>query len=235
MLRNISGSLLALIGAVLAVWSPFRIWYGGRLGSRIRVDGLFTGAGVTPDDAALLGSLFLPMSFAALLALLGVLARSRLTVGAAGVLVLGVTVLWMVRQGQTAGSLTAGGDGMDVGVAAAVSAGALLLLAAAAFPRRRARARRGGGSLAGDTVAGDTFAGGVFAGDTFAGDAFAGDAATAAWPPPPAYAPGVGMPEVVPPVPAGPPVEPGPPVDGDTLTLPPPGLPLGPGTEPEKP
>jgi hypothetical protein len=136
MLRNISGSLLALIGAVLAVWNPFRVWYGGRPGARIRVDGLFTGAGVTPDDAALLGSLFLPMGFAALLALLGVLMRSRLAVGAAGVLVLGVTVLWMVRQGQSAGSLTAGGDGMDVGVAAAVAAGALLLLAAAVLPPR---------------------------------------------------------------------------------------------------
>ncbi|NUS12099.1 MAG: hypothetical protein HOY69_11960 [Streptomyces sp.] len=140
MLRNISGSLLALIGAVLAVWSPFRVWYGGRLGSDVRVDGLFTGAGVSPGGAALLGSLFLPMAFAAVLALLGVLARSRLAVGAAGVLVLGVTVLWMVRQARSAGSLTAGGDGMDVGVAAAFGGGALLL-AGAAVMRGRARPR----------------------------------------------------------------------------------------------
>ncbi|CAG7638805.1 hypothetical protein [Actinacidiphila bryophytorum] len=139
MLRNIFGPLLALVGAVLAVWSPFRIWYGGRQGSDIRVDDLFTGAGATPADAALLGSLFLPLGFAALLALLGVLLRSRVAVGAAGVLVLGVTVLWMVRQGQSAGSLTAGGDGLDVGVAAAVGGGTLLLLGAAVMPGRAMR------------------------------------------------------------------------------------------------
>jgi hypothetical protein len=128
MLRNISGSLLALIGAVLAVWSPFRVWYGGRQGSDIRVDDLFTGAGVSTADATPLGSLLLPFAFAALLALLGVLLRSRLAVGAAGVLVLGVTVLWTVRQGQAAGQLTLGGDGLDVGAAAAFGGGALLLL-----------------------------------------------------------------------------------------------------------
>jgi hypothetical protein len=139
MLRNIFGPLLALVGAVLAVWSPFRIWYGGRQGSDIRVDDLFTGVGATPADAALLGSLFLPLGFAALLALLGVLLRSRVAVGAAGVLVLGVTVLWMVRQGQSAGSLTAGGDGLDVGVAAAVGGGTLLLLGAAVMPGRTMR------------------------------------------------------------------------------------------------
>ncbi|WP_329178242.1 hypothetical protein [Streptomyces sp. NBC_01477] len=139
MLRNISGSLLALIGAVLAVQSPFRVWYGGRHGSDIRVDDLFTGVGVTPAAAALLGSLFLPLGFAALLALLGVLLRSRSAVGAAGVLVLGVTVLWMVRQGQSAGSLTAGGDGLDIGVAAAFGGGTLLLLGAAMMPGRTTR------------------------------------------------------------------------------------------------
>jgi hypothetical protein len=128
MLRNISGSLLALIGAVLAVWSPFRVWYGGRQGSDIRVDDLFTGAGASTADATPLGSLLLPFAFAALLALLGVLLRSRLAVGAAGMLVLGVTVLWTVRQGQAAGQLTLGGDGLDIGAAAAFGGGALLLL-----------------------------------------------------------------------------------------------------------
>lgn len=130
MVRNIMGSLLALAGATAAVWCPFRAWYDGRHGSDIRVDDLFTGVGVTDHDAALLGSLFLPMGFAALLTLLGVLARSWAAVALAGCLVLGVTVLWMVRQAQFSGSLTAGGDGLDTGVAIAV-AGGLLLLAGA--------------------------------------------------------------------------------------------------------
>ncbi|MEW1859041.1 MULTISPECIES: hypothetical protein [unclassified Streptomyces] len=131
MVRNVMGSLLALAGATAAVWCPFRAWYGGRHGSDIRVNDLFTGVGVTDHDAALLGSLFLPMGFAALLTLLGVLARSWAAVALAGCLVLGVTVLWMVRQAQFSGSLTAGGDGLDTGVGVAVASG--LLLFAGAF------------------------------------------------------------------------------------------------------
>ncbi|BBA97901.1 hypothetical protein RVR_3872 [Actinacidiphila reveromycinica] len=131
MVRNIMGSLLALAGAAAAVWCPFRAWYDGRHGSDVRIDDLFTGVGVTGRDAALLGSLFLPMGFAALLTLLGVLCRSWAAVALAGCLVLGVTVLWMVRQAQFSGSLTAGGDGMDTGVGIAVGGG--LLLFAAAF------------------------------------------------------------------------------------------------------
>lgn len=136
MIRGILGWLLALTGAAAAVWSPFRAWYGGRHGSGIRVDDLFTDVGVSPRGAALFGSLFLPMLFAALLAVLGLLLRSRAAVAAAGVIVLGFTVLWMVRQAQFSGSLTAGGDGLDTGVAAAVGGGLLLLLAAWLLPGR---------------------------------------------------------------------------------------------------
>jgi hypothetical protein len=135
MFRTVVGSLLALIGAAAAVWSPFRAWYAGRHGSVIRVDDLFTEVGVTPAKAALLGSLFLPMAFAALLTLLGVLLRSRLTLCLSALLVLGITILWMVRQGQSAGSLTAGGNGLDYGVATAFTAGLLILLGAFLLPR----------------------------------------------------------------------------------------------------
>lgn len=137
MFRTVVGSFLALIGAAGAVWSPFRAWYDGRHGSDIRVDDLFTGAGVTPDKAALLGSLFLVMGFAALLTLLGVLLRSRAALALAALLVLGITILWMVRQGQAAGSLTAGGNGLDYGVATAFAGGLLILLSAFVLPGRR--------------------------------------------------------------------------------------------------
>jgi hypothetical protein len=136
MLRTMLGSLLALAGAVAAVWSPFRAWYGGRHGSGIRVDDLVTDVGVTPHNAALLGSLFLPMLFAALLTVLGLLLRSRLVVALAGIIVLGFTVLWMVRQAQFSHSLTAGGNGLDIGVALAVLGGLLLCGAAIVLPGR---------------------------------------------------------------------------------------------------
>ncbi|MFI9079462.1 hypothetical protein ACIGW8_23815 [Streptomyces sioyaensis] len=137
MVRNVLGSLIALVGATAAVWSPFRPWYDGRHGNDVRIEDLFHG--ITDNGAALFGSLLLPMAFAALLTLIGVALRSRLLVTVAGLVVLGFTVLWMVRQGQAASELTAGARGLGVGVANALGGGALLLLGALVM---RGRGRR---------------------------------------------------------------------------------------------
>ncbi|MFH7595807.1 hypothetical protein WDV06_11985 [Streptomyces racemochromogenes] len=143
MIRNAIGALMGLIGAAAAVWSPLRAWYDGRPGRDYRVEELFSGSGVTTDPPALLGSLLLPMLFAALLALVAAVRRSRLLMALAGVVVLGVAVLWMVRQGQAAGGLSVGPDGQGLGdgLASAFGAGALLLLAAAVMRGRRYRPR----------------------------------------------------------------------------------------------
>ncbi|MFF5706185.1 hypothetical protein ACFY7H_27430 [Streptomyces sp. NPDC012794] len=144
MIRNAAGSLMALIGAIAAVWSTFRAWYDGRPGRDYRLEELFAGSGITDDGAAPFGSLLLPYLCAAVLALLAVVRRSRPLMAVAGVVVLGFAVLWMVRQGQAAGGLSVGveGTGLGDGVANAFGAGALLLLAAAVMrgrPRRRRR------------------------------------------------------------------------------------------------
>jgi hypothetical protein len=138
--RNIIGSILALIGATAAVWSPFRGWYDGRLGRHYRVQDLFTG--ITGTKADLMTSIFLPLAFAALVTVIGLVLRLRLLVALSGLIVLGFTVLWMVLQGQQAGSLTVGGGGptLNEGVAMAVGGGVLLLLAAAVMS---GRVRRG--------------------------------------------------------------------------------------------
>lgn len=136
MIRNVIGSILALIGATAAVWSPFRDWYDGRHGRDYRIQDLFNG--ISDTEAELLGSILLPFAFAALVTLIGLVLRSRLLVALAGVIVLGFTVLWMVRQGQAAGSLTVGGvgGGLGYGVAWAVGGGVLLLVAAAVMSGR---------------------------------------------------------------------------------------------------
>ncbi|WP_425428453.1 hypothetical protein [Streptomyces violens] len=141
--RNVLGSLIALVGAAAAVWSPFRPWYDGRHGEDFRIADLFSG--ITGSGADVMRSLLLPMLVAAVLTLIGVVLRSRLVVTLAGLVVLGFTVLWMVRQGQAAGSLTvgSGGSGLGVGVAVALGGGVLLLLGALLMSGRRAvRARR---------------------------------------------------------------------------------------------
>ncbi|EST39462.1 hypothetical protein N566_01860, partial [Streptomycetaceae bacterium MP113-05] len=127
MIRNAIGSLIALVGAAVAVWSVFLPWYGGRDGQDFALDDLFTPGGLT-GSPALLAGLFLPVAVAALLAVVGVLLRSRLAVVLAGLIVLGFAVLWMIRQGIAQGSLTVGGDGgMDWGLGIAF-AGAVILL-----------------------------------------------------------------------------------------------------------
>ncbi|MFF9018416.1 hypothetical protein ACF09C_36335 [Streptomyces sp. NPDC014870] len=140
MVRNVIGSVLALAGATAAVWSPFRAWYDGRHGSDYRIEDLF--GGITDAKAEVIGSILLPFAFAAVVTLLGVVLRSRLLVAFAGLVVLGFTILWMVRVGQAEGSLTVGGDGTGLGdgVANAFGGGLLLLLGALVMSgRTRAR------------------------------------------------------------------------------------------------
>ncbi|MER7000089.1 hypothetical protein [Streptomyces sp. NPDC000410] len=136
MVRNVIGSVIALAGATAAVWSPFRAWYDGRHGSDYRIQDLFDG--ISLAGAAVWGSVLLPFAFAALVTVLGVLLRSRPLIVVAGVIVLGFSVLWMIRQGQAIGSLTVSGDGTGVGdgVAAALGGGVLLLLGAAVMSGR---------------------------------------------------------------------------------------------------
>jgi hypothetical protein len=144
MARNVLGAVIALLGAAAAVLSPFRAWYDGRHGQDIRIDDLFSG--ITGREAELFASVFLPLAFGALLTLVGVVLRSRLLVALAGVVVLGFTVLWMVRQGLELGSLTAGGPvGLGSGAALAVGGGALILLGSLLMWGRRGtpRHRRG--------------------------------------------------------------------------------------------
>ncbi|MFI8941282.1 hypothetical protein [Streptomyces syringium] len=140
-LRNAIGSLVALAGVVAIVWSPFRPWYGDRRGKDYLAVDLFRADGVTGDHARLVSSLLAPMLITALVTLMGLVLRSRLLVGLTGLVVLALTVLWAVRQGQAAGSLTVGarGEGLNTGVATAAVGGAALLLAALVMPGRRPR------------------------------------------------------------------------------------------------
>lgn len=139
--RGVLGSILALIGAAAAVWSPFRAWYDGRHGSAYRIDDLFSG--ISADKAEVAGSMLLPFAFAALVTLVGLVLRSRALVIVAGLVVLGFTALWMVRQGQAAGSLTvdSSGKGLGQGVGLALGGGLVMLLGAALMA-----SRRGGGA-----------------------------------------------------------------------------------------
>ncbi|KOU48823.1 hypothetical protein ADK56_20820, partial [Streptomyces sp. MMG1522] len=139
MIRNLLGSLVALAGAASAVLSPFRPWYDGRLGRDYRVRDLFEG--ITLTESGVLVSILLPFLAAAALVVLGAVLQSRLVTAFAGVVVLGFTVLWMVRQGQAAGSLAVSGDGsgLRVGVVNALAGGVLMLIGAALMRGRRSR------------------------------------------------------------------------------------------------
>jgi hypothetical protein len=143
-IRNTIGIILAVVGAAAALWAPFRSWYDGRVGRDFRVWELFTGAGVTDSGAGLFASMFLPLLVGAVLAVLGVVFRSRLLVLTAGLITLGFVILWMVRQGQAEGSLTVTGDsnGLGSGVGLALLGGLLMLIGAAVMGGRERRAVR---------------------------------------------------------------------------------------------
>jgi hypothetical protein len=137
MIRNILGSVIALVGATAAVFSPFRVWYGGRHGSEIRVEDLFTG--LTTESAVVLGSIFLPMLVAAVLVVIAVVFRSRGLMTVAGLLVLLTVALWGVQQYRTATGLNS--RLADYGIALALGGGALILIGAVVMSGRPGRGR----------------------------------------------------------------------------------------------
>jgi hypothetical protein len=138
MVRNVIGSLLALLGAAAVAWSPFLRWYAADDGRDFRLRDLFTGSG-TGTTAGLLTGMFVPLACAAALALLGVLLRSRSTLALAGLLSLGFTVLWLIRLGGAEGTLRAGSDALGPGVPAALAGSVAVLLGAVVLRGRRRR------------------------------------------------------------------------------------------------
>ena len=129
-MRNILGGLLALIGAAATLFSPWRAWYNDRHGSTYKFWEVF-GSGVTPSGSGVMDSVFLVFLVMAVLAVAGVLLRSRALVGFAGVVAFGFTILWMVRQGQAAGELTitgANNRGLGTGVGYAFGGGLLMII-----------------------------------------------------------------------------------------------------------
>jgi hypothetical protein len=133
MLRNILGSIIALAGATAAVLSPFRAWYDGRHGSDFRVENLFSG--LTPAHSVLLGSVFLPLAFAALLTLAAILFRSRAVMTVSGLLVLATAVLWLIQRSRLPAGLNT--NSVGPGLAYVLIGAALLLLAAVVMRGRR--------------------------------------------------------------------------------------------------
>ncbi|MFW6694423.1 hypothetical protein [Streptomyces sp. MAR4 CNX-425] len=134
--RYVAGSVLVLIGAAAVVSSAWLPWYNGREGRHYQLSDVFDG--ISGTRAQFFGSLFLPMAVAALLALYGTLTRSRGFVLLAGVLALGITALWMLRQSQLVGGLEINtqGTGLDIGAANAVIGSALMLIGAVVWGKQ---------------------------------------------------------------------------------------------------
>ncbi|WP_052849751.1 hypothetical protein [Streptomyces avicenniae] len=138
MWRNTLGTVLAVLAAAAAIISVFFHWYGSRDGRLYKLTHLFTSDGITRANANLLTGLFLVMLVAAAVTLLGVLLMSRWLVALAGLIVLGFTILWMVRQYQVSDTLTVGDGNLKFPAVLALISGAVLWLASALMPGRRA-------------------------------------------------------------------------------------------------
>jgi len=133
--RWMIGALLAVAGAIIAIWSVFLTWYANRDGSDIRIWDLFNYATPTISDTAT--SLLLPMAVAAVLVLAGVVVGWRWLWALAGLVVMTTVYLWGLRQAQTVPGLHA--TLVGAGVPLAFSGGGLMLLGSVVAARRRRR------------------------------------------------------------------------------------------------
>lgn len=135
--RRIVGLALVLASAVVAVWSVAVDWYGGREGTSIGLQDLFSG--LTPAASDTLGSLLIPLSLSALLVLVGIVAWWRWLWALGGLVAIATALLWAVRQAQTITGLHSGLVG--AGPWMALSGGVGMWLAAAVVGPRPSRRR----------------------------------------------------------------------------------------------
>jgi hypothetical protein len=140
-MRNLIGSLLALIGAAATLISPWQSWYNNRHGSSYKFYEVF-GSGITVSRSGIMDSVFLVFLVTTIVAVIGVVLRSRTMVLVSGIVAFGFTILWMIRQGQAAGELTITGQnsrGLGSGVAWAFGGGLLMIVGALMIHRRPER------------------------------------------------------------------------------------------------
>jgi hypothetical protein len=137
--RRLLGLILVIAAAVVAVWSAFAPWYGGRKGTNIRLLDLFD-HGLTFDSAATMTSLLLPVLVSAVLVLAGILVWWRWLWTLAGAVAIATVVLWGARQAQNPSglhsALVGGGPIM------AACAGTVMIFAASIATVRDGRAAR---------------------------------------------------------------------------------------------
>jgi len=135
--RWMTGALLAVAGAALAVISVFLTWYGNRDGQDIRIQDLFNQ--MTTQSSNSLTSVLIPMAVAAVLVLAGLVVGWRWLWALAGLVALTAVYLWGLRQAQTVPGLHASLVG--AGVPLAFSGGALMLLGSVVAAKRHWRKR----------------------------------------------------------------------------------------------
>ena len=137
--RKMIGLLLVVAAAVVAVWSAFVQWYGGRTGTNIRVSDLFSN-GLTSANAATMASLLLPVLISAVLVVAGIAVWWRWLWILAGAVAIATVVLWGARQAQTPGGLHSAAVGN--GPIMAACAGAMMIFAAMIATARGGRTRQ---------------------------------------------------------------------------------------------
>src|ERR1700761_6698121 len=136
--RRIIGLVLVVASAVTVVWSVAVDWYGGRRGTSIRLQDLFSG--LTPARSDSLGSLLIPAALSALSVLAGIVLWRPWLWAAGGLIAVATAVLWAVRQAQTITGLHSGPVG--AGPWMALCGGLGIWLAAAVVGPLSPRPRR---------------------------------------------------------------------------------------------
>jgi hypothetical protein len=133
MIRYVLAGLCALAGAAALIASAFWDWTGHREGKVIPVSQLWEGLGA--NSTGLAGSLFVPLAAAAVLALAGLLMRTRLVLAFGGLIGLATAGAFLIQQWR----LKDGLNHLYQGWTNAGGGAALLIAAAILLPGRRAQ------------------------------------------------------------------------------------------------
>jgi hypothetical protein len=125
-MRSVLTVLCTLIGGAALVVSVFSEWNDGRLGRNVPMSDLW--AGISTSSADLLGSVFVPLALATVLALVGALTRRRLILSLGAVVGLATPGLFWLQQENV--------DQLTRGWTNAASGAVLLLIAVVLVPKR---------------------------------------------------------------------------------------------------
>ncbi len=131
--RRVAGAFLALLGAVGVTASAYLNWFADRTPQTVPIDRLFQ-SGVTGEASSYWTSVALPLALVTLVAVVGVILRSRLVLAVAWLIGAATLVLFVVQQANDSADFSVGD--LQTGAWIAIAGLLVMLLGVASMGAR---------------------------------------------------------------------------------------------------